>query len=136
MIVLDPVTVLVSTTELGQVCPAYLGQSSTIIPSFLMPCTTQSASNLVARVPRNADLNPRLARTLQLLLAFPPRTYIYAFQCFTNVTLSIIHLVLVLAPLDCVLCRKLVHNCDLVKTDQPHTQYWLHAVSTLPTYTL
>ena len=87
MIVLDPVAVLVSTTELGQVCPEYLGQSSTMTPSFRMPSTTQSASNPVARVPRNEDLNPSLARTLQLLLAFPPRTYVYPFQCITNVIL-------------------------------------------------
>ena len=74
MIVLDPVAELVSTTELGQGYPEYLGQSPTTTPSFLMPSTTQSASRPMARVPKNVDLNPSWAKTLQLLLAFPPRT--------------------------------------------------------------
>ena len=95
-------------------------------PSPLIPSTTQSTSSPVARVPRNEALNPNWARTVQLLLAFPPRTLEYGHDLHHD---GECHLVLVDAPLVRVLCRELVHHSDLVQTHQPHTQYWLHSLA-------
>ena len=121
---------LVSTTELGQVCTeylwrvifiqqyliylSYLGQSPTMTPSPLIPSTTQSTSSPVARVPRNEALNPNWARTVQLLFAFPPRTLEYGHHHLHEGEFP---LVLVNAPLVGVLLGELVHHGDLVMTD-------------------
>ena len=71
---LEPVVVLERTTELGQIWPQCSGHSApTSTPSSSRLCRSHCPSVSRAKVPRNVELRPRWARTVQLLLALPPR---------------------------------------------------------------